>query len=48
MPEVWLDVCPWSPSSSWDGGALSEEPDAVVVVMPPVSSCSTSRDSTRR
>ena len=48
MPEVWFGVRPWRPSSSWDGGALSEEPDAVVVVMPPVSSCSTSRASTRR
>ncbi len=48
MPEVWLGARPWSPSSSCDGGALSEEPDAVVVVMPPVSSCSTSRDFTRR
>ena len=48
MPEVWFGVRPWRPSSSCDGGALSEEPDAVVVVMPPVSSCSTSWDSTHR
>ena len=48
MPEVWLTGRPWRPSSSCDGGALSEEQDVLAVVMPPVSACSTSWDLTRR
>lgn len=48
MPGVWLALRPLRPSSSWDGGTLSEKPDAVAVVMPSVSSCSTFWDSTRR
>ena len=48
MPGSWFDVRQWRPSSSWDGGVLSEKPNAVVVVMPPVSSYSTCWDSTLR
>ena len=48
MIEVWLALRSWRPSSSWNEGALSEKPDAVVVVMPPVSSSAMSRNSTRR
>ena len=48
MPGSMFDVRPWRTWSSWDGGALSEEPDAVAVVMPPGSSYATSWDSIRR